>query len=153
MAIGLNNLKAPPGATHKKKRVGRGPGSGLGKTAGRGNKGQKSRSGYSANARVRGRPDAASSPLAKARLYQHLQARVGRGESGRPREASSTRARLSHPEALVEKGWCANHSAESVVVLGQGEIKKATRHVTAHRLSAAAKQKIEAAAARQKAVR
>ena len=47
MAIGLNNLKAPAGATHKKKRVGRGPGSGLGKTAGRGSKGQKSRSGYS----------------------------------------------------------------------------------------------------------
>ena len=48
MAIGLNNIRAPKGATHKKKRVGRGPGSGLGKTAGRGNKGQKSRSGYSA---------------------------------------------------------------------------------------------------------
>jgi len=47
MAIGLNNIRAPKGATHKKKRVGRGPGSGLGKTAGRGNKGQKSRSGYS----------------------------------------------------------------------------------------------------------
>src|ERR687895_1157589 len=46
MAIGLNNLKPSPGSTHKKKRVGRGPGSGLGKTAGRGNKGQKSRSGY-----------------------------------------------------------------------------------------------------------
>src|SRR6266487_5885950 len=51
MAIGLNNIKAPAGATHKKKRVGRGPGSGLGKTAGRGNKGQKSRSGFS---RMRG---------------------------------------------------------------------------------------------------
>ncbi|MBV9211242.1 MAG: 50S ribosomal protein L15, partial [Acidobacteria bacterium] len=46
--MGLNNLRAPKGATHKKKRVGRGPGSGLGKTAGRGEKGQKSRSGYSA---------------------------------------------------------------------------------------------------------
>src|ERR671933_1673492 len=47
MAIGLNNLRPAAGSTHKKKRVGRGPGSGLGKTAGRGNKGQKSRSGYS----------------------------------------------------------------------------------------------------------
>src|ERR671912_820744 len=47
MAIGLNNLHPAAGSTHKKKRVGRGPGSGLGKTAGRGNKGQKSRSGYS----------------------------------------------------------------------------------------------------------
>src|ERR671915_1029236 len=47
MAISLNNLRPAAGSTHKKKRVGRGPGCGLGKTAGRGNKGQKSRSGYS----------------------------------------------------------------------------------------------------------
>src|SRR6266478_8985957 len=47
MTISLNNLKPAKGSTHKKKRVGRGPGSGLGKTAGRGHKGQKSRSGYS----------------------------------------------------------------------------------------------------------
>src|SRR5437868_7377754 len=47
MALSLNNLRPSKGSTHKKKRVGRGPGSGLGKTAGRGHKGQKSRSGYS----------------------------------------------------------------------------------------------------------
>ncbi len=47
MALALNNLRPTKGSTHKKKRVGRGPGSGLGKTAGRGHKGQKSRSGYS----------------------------------------------------------------------------------------------------------
>ena len=43
----LNNLKKNPGATHSSKRVGRGPGSGLGKTSGRGENGQKSRSGAS----------------------------------------------------------------------------------------------------------
>ncbi|MDQ3281220.1 MAG: 50S ribosomal protein L15 [Acidobacteriota bacterium] len=43
----LNNLKPKKGARHAKKRVGRGPGSGHGKTAARGEKGQKSRSGYS----------------------------------------------------------------------------------------------------------
>src|SRR6059058_5481940 len=43
----LSNLKPKKGARHAKKRVGRGPGSGHGKTAGRGEKGQKSRSGYS----------------------------------------------------------------------------------------------------------
>ena len=42
----LSNLKPPAGATRKRKRVGRGPGSGHGKTAGRGNKGAQSRSGY-----------------------------------------------------------------------------------------------------------
>ncbi|HAR50833.1 50S ribosomal protein L15 [Roseovarius nubinhibens] len=41
----LNELRDNPGATKRKKRVGRGPGSGMGKTAGRGIKGQKSRSG------------------------------------------------------------------------------------------------------------
>jgi large subunit ribosomal protein L15 len=41
----LNNLQPAPGAKHAKRRVGRGIGSGLGKTAGRGHKGQKSRSG------------------------------------------------------------------------------------------------------------
>ena len=43
----LHELPPAPGSKHSRKRVGRGPGSGLGKTAGRGHKGQKSRSGYS----------------------------------------------------------------------------------------------------------
>lgn len=46
----LNELRDNPGATKSKKRVGRGPGSGLGKTGGRGIKGQKSRSGVAINA-------------------------------------------------------------------------------------------------------
>ena len=45
--MSLNNLKPAPGSKFAKKRVGRGPGSGNGKTAGRGNKGAQSRSGYS----------------------------------------------------------------------------------------------------------
>jgi large subunit ribosomal protein L15 len=44
--VGLHNLKPAKGATQARKRVGRGPGSGLGKTSGRGEKGQKSRSGF-----------------------------------------------------------------------------------------------------------
>jgi large subunit ribosomal protein L15 len=44
--MSLNNLRPPKGATHAKKRVGRGQGSGQGKTAGRGHKGAQSRSGY-----------------------------------------------------------------------------------------------------------
>lgn len=46
----LNELRDNPGASRKRKRVGRGPGSGTGKTAGRGIKGQKSRSGVAINA-------------------------------------------------------------------------------------------------------
>jgi large subunit ribosomal protein L15 len=45
--MGLNNLQPDTRSTRKRKRVGRGQGSGTGKTAGRGQKGQKSRSGYS----------------------------------------------------------------------------------------------------------
>jgi len=44
--VALNNLKPAKGSTRNRKRVGRGPGSGLGKTSGRGEKGQKSRSGF-----------------------------------------------------------------------------------------------------------
>ncbi len=45
--MGLHNLQPAPGSTRSRKRVGRGQGSGTGKTAGRGQNGQKSRSGYS----------------------------------------------------------------------------------------------------------
>ncbi len=44
--MSLHNLQPAPGSTRNRKRVGRGQGSGTGKTAGRGNKGQKSRTGY-----------------------------------------------------------------------------------------------------------
>src|SRR5476651_2219417 len=47
MSHGLHNLGPRKGATSAKKRIGRGPGSGLGKTSGKGHKGQNSRSGYS----------------------------------------------------------------------------------------------------------
>jgi len=47
MAVNLSNLRPPRGSRHRKVRVGRGMGSKLGKTAGKGNKGQKSRKGYS----------------------------------------------------------------------------------------------------------
>src|SRR5476651_524691 len=47
MSHGLHNLGPRKGATSAKKRIGRGPGSGLGKTSGKGHKGQNSRAGYS----------------------------------------------------------------------------------------------------------
>ena len=54
MAVNLSNLQPPRGSRHRKVRVGRGIGSKLGKTAGRGNKGQKSRKGYSRRAGFEG---------------------------------------------------------------------------------------------------
>jgi len=57
----LHELKSTPGATHSKKRVGRGPGSGTGKTSGRGENGQKSRSG----AKIPGWFEGGQNPLYK----------------------------------------------------------------------------------------
>ena len=59
--MGLHNLQPAPGSTKNRKRVGRGQGSGTGKTAGRGNKGQKARSGYSRKRNFEG----GQMPLAK----------------------------------------------------------------------------------------
>jgi large subunit ribosomal protein L15 len=143
MAIGLNKLKAPAGARHKKKRVGRGPGSGLGKTAGRGSKGQKSRSGYS---RLRGF-EGGQMPLHRrlpkrgfTNTDKRKWAEVNLTDLEKVFEAD---AKVT-PEALVERGLIRKSLQGSVVILGQGEIKKSLT-VSAHRFSAAAKQKIEAA--------
>jgi len=143
MAIGLNNIKAPEGATHKKKRVGRGPGSGLGKTAGRGNKGQKSRSGFS---RMRGF-EGGQMPLHRrlpkrgfTNIFKKEWAEVNLADLEKFFETGATVT----PESLVERGLIRKSKQKAVVVLGQGELKKALT-VTAHRFSAGARQKIEAA--------
>jgi large subunit ribosomal protein L15 len=142
MAIGLNKLKAPAGSTHKKKRVGRGPGTGLGKTAGRGNKGQKSRSGYS---RMRGF-EGGQMPLHRrlpkrgfTNAFRRQWAEVNIADLEKLFETGATVT----PEALVEQGLVRKSMRRSIVILGQGELKKALT-VNAHRFSASAKQKIEA---------
>jgi len=143
MAIGLNNLKAPAGSTHKKKRVGRGPGSGLGKTAGRGSKGQKSRSGFS---RMRGF-EGGQMPLHRrlpkrgfTNIFKRVWAEVNLSDLEKAFEAGATVT----PETLVERGLVRKSRAKSIVVLGQGQLQKSL-HVSAHRFSATARQKIEAA--------
>jgi large subunit ribosomal protein L15 len=143
MAIGLNNLKAPAGATHKKKRVGRGPGSGLGKTAGRGNKGQKSRSGYSRKRGFEGGQMPLHRRLPKRGFTNNFKrewAEVNLSELENRFEANAAIT----PETLVERGLVRKSLQKSIVILGKGEIKKALS-ISAHRFSAAAKQKIEAA--------
>jgi large subunit ribosomal protein L15 len=143
MPIGLNNLKAPAGSTHKKKRVGRGPGSGLGKTAGRGSKGQKSRSGFS---RMRGF-EGGQMPLHRrlpkrgfTNIFKRVWAEVNLSDLEKAFEAGATVT----PETLVERGLVRKSRAKSIVVLGQGELQKSL-NVSAHRFSATARQKIEAA--------
>ncbi len=136
------------GRKHAAKRVGRGPGSGHGKTAGRGEKGQKSRSGYSRQARLRRRPDAAAPPAAEARLHQHLPRRVRGGQ--RRRTSSGLARRRSTTDAPGSTGL-----ARSAGGLRQGARRRRDQGPRArrapqeaHRVSA--RQVLEAAAAAAK---
>ena len=81
MAKNLSNLRAPKNANTGRKRVGRGMGSGMGKTSARGHKGQGSRSGFSLMRGFEGGQMPLHRRLAQARLHQHLPHRVQRGES------------------------------------------------------------------------
>jgi len=142
MAIGLNNLRAPEGSTHKKKRVGRGPGSGLGKTAGRGNKGQKSRSGYSAKIGFEGGQMPLQRRLPKrgfTNIFKKQWIEVSLATLERSFEANEeVTPELMHERGVIAKGH------RDVVVLGTGDVTKALR-VSAHRFTKSAREKIEAA--------
>jgi len=143
MAIGLNNLKAPAGATHKKKRVGRGPGSGLGKTSGRGNKGQKSRSGYSAKRGFEGGQMPLHRRLPKRGFTNIFKREWAEVNLDRLEELFEAGANVTL-EALVEHGLVRKSLRDSVAVLGKGDLSKSLT-ISAHRFSESAKKKIEAA--------
>ena len=104
----LNELRDKDGATHSKKRLGRGIGSGSGKTAGRGVKGQKARSGVAINGFEGGQM-----PLYRRlpkRGFNNIFAKNFTRRVARPhpdgdrRRASSTPRRRSTAEALIEAG-------------------------------------------------
>jgi large subunit ribosomal protein L15 len=142
MAIGLNNLKPAAGSTHKKKRVGRGPGSGLGKTAGRGNKGQKSRSGYSMKIGFEGGQMPLQRRLPKrgfTNIFKKQWIEVTLATLEQSFEAGDSIT----PETMHERGVIAKGKRD-IVVLGTGEISKALT-VSAHRFTKGARAKIEAA--------
>ena len=148
--IGLHNLKPKPGSRHRKKRVGRGEGSGMGKTSGRGQKGAGSRSGSKSRAgfeggqmpihmrlrKLRGPHMKKSMPFEKFRTHtqpvnlRDLEARFDDG-------AEVT------PDSLREAGLATRRSVP-VKVLGQGDLSKGLT-VHAHGFSKAAREKIEAA--------
>jgi len=146
MALGIHNIGAPEGANRNKKRVGRGPGSGHGKTSTRGHKGQKSRSGYS------GRPgfEGGQMPLQRrlpkrgfTNIFkkQWLEVKISDLEQRfEPADAIT-------PDLMVERGIIKkSHLARfhGVVILGGGEVTKALS-ITAHRFTRGAREKIEAA--------
>ena len=142
MAIGLNNLKPAAGSTHKKKRVGRGPGSGLGKTAGRGNKGQKSRSGYSGKVGFEGGQMPLQRRLPK-RGFTNIFKKQWIEVTLATLEQSFAAGDEITPETMHGRGVIAKGKRD-IVVLGTGDITKALT-VSAHRFTKGARQKIEAA--------
>jgi large subunit ribosomal protein L15 len=142
MAIGLNNLRPAEGSTHKKKRVGRGPGSGLGKTAGRGNKGQKSRSGYSGKVGFEGGQMPLQRRLPKrgfTNIFKKQWIEVTLATLDERFEAGDEIT----PETMHSRGVIAKGKRD-IVVLGTGELTKALT-VSAHRFTKGARTKIESA--------
>jgi large subunit ribosomal protein L15 len=142
MAISLNTLKPAKGSTHKKKRVGRGPGSGLGKTAGRGEKGQKSRSGYSRKIGFEGGQMPLHRRLPKRGFTNIFKKRWLEISLASLEQHFEADAEIT-PEVLHERGLI-KKAKYDVVVLGNGEVSKPLR-VSAHRFTKSAREKIEKA--------
>ena len=142
MTLSLNNIHPAKGSTHKKKRVGRGPGTGLGKTAGRGEKGQKSRSGYSAKRGFEGGQMPLHRRLPKrgfTNIFKKRWLEVSLEALDRHFQANEE----VNPEVLHERGLI-KKAKHDVVVLGTGELGKPLK-VAAHRFTKSAKEKIEKA--------
>jgi large subunit ribosomal protein L15 len=142
MAISLNSLRPAKGSTHKKKRVGRGPGSGMGKTASRGEKGQKSRSGYSRKIGFEGGQMPLHRRLPK-RGFTNIFKKKWLEVSLAALEQHFSADEEINPEVLHSRGLI-KKAKHDVVVLGNGEISKPLR-ISAHRFTKSAKEKIEKA--------
>jgi large subunit ribosomal protein L15 len=148
--IGLHNLKPAPGARKPRKRVGRGEGSGLGKTAGRGQKGYGSRTGSKNRAGFEGGQNPIHMRMRKLRgphMKKSMPFEPFRTQT-QPVNVSDLEARFDAGASvdvatLAAKGL-ATRKDVPVKVLARGEISKALT-VHAHGFSAAARQKIEAA--------
>lgn len=142
MTLSLNNLRPAKGSTHKKKRLGRGPGTGLGKTAGRGEKGQKSRSGYSSKIGFEGGQMPLHRRLPKrgfTNIFKKHWIEVSLAALDRNFDANTEIT----PEVLHKRGII-KKAKHDIVVLGNGDISKALK-ISAHRFTRSAKEKIEKA--------
>lgn len=138
----LHDIGPAAGATRARRRPGRGPGSGLGKTAGRGHKGQQSRSGYSRKWYFEG----GQMPLVRRvpkrgfhNAFRETFAEVNVGRLG----VFEADEKVT-PETLVARGLLKQNETTRVKLLGNGEIGVALA-VTVHAASESAKKKIEAA--------
>jgi large subunit ribosomal protein L15 len=147
--IGLHSLKPAPGSRKTRKRIGRGGGSGHGKTSGRGHKGAGARSGNKRKTGYEGGQNPIHMRMGKLRgpnkkmsmPFENFRTRT------QPVNLSDLDARFKsgdnvNPESLRAAGLAKRR--DPVKILARGEIKKKLT-VRAHRFSAAAREKIEAA--------
>lgn len=137
----LHELKSPPGARKEKKRVGRGIGSGLGKTATRGTKGQKARSGGG----VRPGFEGGQMPLQRAvpkRGFTSIFKKVYNEVNVERLNVFADGTEIT-PEVLRQKGIIKSMK-DGVKILGGGDLEKALT-VKAHGFSKTAVEKIEKA--------
>jgi large subunit ribosomal protein L15 len=147
--IGLHNLKPKPGARKARRRVGRGEGSGLGKTSGRGHKGAGARSGNKRKVAYEGGQNPIHMRMRKLRGPHHKMSMPFERFRTRtqPVNVADLEARFAAgaevtPETLREAGLAKR--SDPVKILARGEVSKKLT-VRAHAFSAAAKKKIEAA--------
>ena len=137
----LNNLKPKKGARHAKKRVGRGPGSGHGKTSARGEKGQKSRSGYSRQMGFEGGQMPLHRRLPKrgfTNIFKKTYAVVNLADLERFDNGATV------DEAALRSAGIVKGRADGIKVLGNGKLSKKLT-VSATKFSETARASIEAA--------
>jgi large subunit ribosomal protein L15 len=147
--IGLHNLRPKPGSRKPRKRLGRGEGSGLGKTSGRGHKGAGSRSGSKLKPGYEGGQNPIHMRMRKLRGPHKKQSMPFENfrTTSQPVNLADLEERFDAgaevtPATLKEKGLAKR--SDPVKILARGEISKQLS-VHAHGFSAAAKEKIEAA--------
>jgi large subunit ribosomal protein L15 len=148
--IGLHNLKPNPGSRHRKKRIGRGEGSGMGKTSGRGQKGAGSRSGSKRKVNLEGGQNPIHMRMRKLRgphMKKSMPFEPFRTQT-QPVNLRDLEARFDAgaevtPEALRAAGLATRRDVP-VKVLAQGELTK-NLTVHAHAFSAKARERIEGA--------
>jgi len=138
--MNLSDLRPPAGSKHKRKRIGRGPGSGHGVTAGRGEKGQKSRAGHSSKRAFEG----GQMPLVR-RLPKRGFHNLFRTEFAIVNLATLNEIEGEEfsPESLLE-ARVIRKAEDGLKVLGDGDISRAIK-ISAHKFSKSAVEKIEKA--------
>jgi large subunit ribosomal protein L15 len=138
----LSGLKPPKGAKHVSKRVGRGQGSGQGKTAGRGHKGAQSRSGYRRKRGFEGGQMPLHRRVPKRGFHNPFRVEYAVVNLDTIADRFETGAVIT-PELLRERGLVRQAEAP-IKILARGEVGKAFT-VRAHKFSGKAAEKIAAA--------